>query len=91
MIEGQKWYKSKCTSMIEPNTCKEGNVLNIPVNVWYDEESKMYNYDEYRLTLPINYELPYAAQNAIAKNTEDILTKMADYQEYYNTTKEVIE
>lgn len=91
MIQGQKWYKSICTSVVEPTTHKDLDVLYLPINVWYDEESKMYNYDEYRLTLPINYELPYAAQNAIANSTENILLKMADYQEYYNTTKEVIE
>lgn len=90
MIEGQKWYKSKCTSMVEPSTYKESNVLNIPVNIWYDEESKLFHYDEYRLTLPITYDLPYEAQNAIAKSTEDSLTKMTDYKAYYDRTQEVL-
>ena len=90
MIQNQKWYKSVCTSIIEPTTHKDLNVLYLPINVYYDEETKLFHYDEYRLTLPINYDLPYVAQNAIAKNTEDILIKMADYQSYYTTTQEVL-
>lgn len=90
MIQGQKWYKSVCTSAIEPEAKKDLDVLYLPVNVWYDEESELFHYDEYRLTLPINYDLPYAAQNAIAKSTENILIKMADYQSYYTTTQEVL-
>lgn len=58
MIAGQKWYKSTCTSNVEPKIHQDLDTLCLPVNVAYDEETQMYRYEEYRMLLPIDYEIP---------------------------------
>lgn len=53
MIAGQNWYKSNCTSNVEPKIYQDLDTLYLPVNVAYDAETKMYRYEEYRMLLPM--------------------------------------
>lgn len=81
MIAGQKWYKSTCTSNVEPKIHQDLDTLCLPVNVAYDEETQMYRYEEYRMLLPIDYDIPDRVATELAFATErgavkaDSLTK----------------
>lgn len=70
MIAGQNWYKSTCTSNVEPKTHQDLDTLYLPVNVFYDEETQMYRYEEYRMLLPIDYEIPERVSTELAFATE---------------------
>lgn len=70
MIAGQKWYKSTCTSNVEPKIYQDLDTLCLPVNVAYDEETQMYRYEEYRMLLPIDYEVPEGVATELAFATE---------------------
>lgn len=70
MIAGQKWYKSTCTSNVEPKIHQDLDTLCLPVNVAYDEETQMYRYEEYRMLLPIDYEVPERVATELAFATE---------------------
>ena len=39
MIAGQNWYKSDCTSIVEPKIHQDLDTLYLPVNVAYDAEN----------------------------------------------------
>ena len=70
MIAGQKWYKSDCTSIVEPKIHQDLDTLYLPVNVAYDAETQMYRYEEYRMLLPIDYEIPERVSTELAFATE---------------------
>lgn len=70
MIAGQKWYKSTCTSNVKPKIHQDLDTLCLPVNVAYDEETQMYRYEEYRMLLPIDYEVPERVATELAFATE---------------------
>lgn len=70
MIAGQNWYKSNCTSIVEPKIHQNLNTLYLPVNVAYDAETQMYRYEEYRMLLPIDYEIPDRVATELAFATE---------------------
>ena len=70
MIAGQNWYKSTCTSNVEPKIHQDLDTLYLPVNVIYDEETQMYRYGEYRMLLPIDYEIPERVSTELAFATE---------------------
>lgn len=70
MIAGQNWYKSDCTSIVEPKIHQDLDTLYLPVNVAYDKETQMYCYEEYRMLLPIDYEIPDSVATELAFATE---------------------
>lgn len=70
MIAGQNWYKSTCTSNVEPKIHQDLDTLYLPVNVIYDEETQMYRYEEYRMLLPIDYEIPERVSTELTFATE---------------------
>ena len=70
MIAGQNWYKSDCTSIVEPKIHQDLDTLYLPVNVAYDAETQMYRYEEYRMLLPIDYEIPERVSTELAFATE---------------------
>lgn len=82
MIAGQNWYKSTCTSNVEPKIHQDLDTLYLPVNVFYDEETQMYRYEEYRMLLPIDYEIPERVSTELAFAIERGAVKAA------NLTKE---
>lgn len=70
MIAGQNWYKSNCTSIVEPKIHQDLDTLYLPVNVAYDKETQMYRYEEYRMLLPIDYDIPDRVSTELAFATE---------------------
>ena len=70
MIAGQNWYKSNCTSIFEPKIHQDLDTLYLPVNVAYDAETQMYRYEEYRMLLPIDYDIPDRVATELAFATE---------------------
>ena len=70
MIAGQNWYKSTCTSLSEPKIYQDLDTLYLPVNVAYDAETQMYRYEEYRMLLPIDYDIPDRVAIELAFATE---------------------
>lgn len=70
MIAGQNWYKSDCTSIVEPKIHQDLDTLYLPVNVAYDAETQMYRYEEYRMLLPIDYDIPDRVATELAFATE---------------------
>lgn len=70
MIAGQNWDKSTCTSNVEPKIHQDLDTLYLPVNVFYDEETQMYRYEEYRMLLPFDYEIPERVSTELALATE---------------------
>ena len=70
MIAGQNWYKSDCTSIVEPKIYQDLDTLYLPVNVAYDAETQMYRYEEYRMLLPIDYDIPDRVATELAFATE---------------------
>lgn len=70
MISGQNWYKSVCTSLSEPKIYQDLDTLYLPVNVAYDAETQMYRYEEYRMLLPIDYNIPDRVATELAFATE---------------------
>ena len=75
MIAGQNWYKSDCTSIVEPKIHQDLDTLYLPVNVAYDAETQMYRYEEYRMLLPIDYEIPERVSTELAFATEEKCSK----------------
>ena len=70
MIAGQNWYKSTCTPLSEPKIHQDLDTLYLPVNVFYDAETQMYRYEEYRMLLPIDYDIPDRVATELAFATE---------------------
>ena len=70
MIAGQNWYKSTCTSNVEPKIHQDLDTLYLPINIIYDAETQMYRYEEYRMLLPIDYDIPDRVATELAFATE---------------------
>lgn len=68
------WYIADCTSMVYPTSKMDTGTFYLPVNIHYQEEDKTYIYQEYRFTMPIDYEVPSEVSDALA-NELDIYSK----------------
>lgn len=68
------WYISDCTSEVYPTSKMDAGTFYLPVNIRYQEEDKTYIYQEYRFTMPINYEVPSEISDALA-NELDVYSK----------------
>ena len=68
------WYVSECTSEVYPTSKMDTGTFYLPVNIRYQEEDKAYIYQEYRFTMPINYEVPADVSDALASQL-DIYSK----------------
>ena len=51
------YYIAECTSEQVPASRKDAGTFYLPVGVQQNEEG-IYEYQEYRFNLPINYEIP---------------------------------
>ncbi len=69
-----KWYISDCTSEVYPTSKMDTGTFYLPVNIRYQEEDKTYIYQEYRFTMPIDYEVPSEISDALA-NELDVYSK----------------
>ena len=69
-----QWYISDCTSEVYPTSKMDAGTFYLPVNIQYNEEDKIYYYQEYRFTMPIDYEVPAEVSDALA-NELDIYSK----------------
>lgn len=69
-----KWYISDCTSEVYPTSKMDTGTFYLPVNIHYQEEDKTYIYQEYRFTMPIDYEVPSEVSDALA-NELDMYSK----------------
>lgn len=72
MFIQQGWYISHCTSSEIPKTRQDEETIYIPQNVVL--KNGIYQYDEYRFNLPIDYDLPTEAAELLAKEYK-ILTQ----------------
>ena len=68
------WYISDCTSEVYPTSKMDAGTFYLPVNIRYQEEDKTYIYQEYRFTMPINYDVPAEVSDALAEQL-DIYSK----------------
>lgn len=68
------WYVSDCTSEVYPTSKMDAGTFYLPTNIQYNEEDKIYYYQEYRFTMPINYEVPADVSDALA-NELDMYSK----------------
>ena len=68
------WYIADCTSGIYPYSHMEEGTFYLPINVTANEEDNLYHYQEYRFTMPINYEVPAEVSDALAEQL-DIYSK----------------
>ena len=68
------WYIADCTSMVYPTSKMDTGTFYLPVNIRYQEEDKTYIYQEYRFTMPIDYEVPSEISDALA-NELDVYSK----------------
>ena len=68
------WYIADCSSMVYPTSKMDAGTFYLPVNIRYQEEDKTYIYQEYRFTMPINYEVPADVSDALA-NELDMYSK----------------
>ena len=69
-----KWYISDCTSEVYPTSKMDTGTFYLPVNIRCQEEDKTYIYQEYRFTMPIDYEVPSEVSDALA-NELDVYSK----------------
>lgn len=69
-----KWYISDCTSEVYPTSKMDAGTFYLPTNIQYNEEDKIYYYQEYRFTMPIDYEVPSEVSDALA-NELDVYSK----------------
>lgn len=69
-----KWYISDCTSEVYPHSFMEEGTFYLPVSITLNEEDNMYHYQEYRFTMPINYDVPAEVSDALAEQL-DIYSK----------------
>lgn len=69
-----QWYISDCTSEVYPTSKMDAGTFYLPVNIQYNEEDKIYYYQEYRFTMPINYDVPADVSDALA-NELDMYSK----------------
>lgn len=68
------WYISDCTSEVYPTSKMDAGTFYLPTNIQYNEEDKIYYYQEYRFTMPIDYEVPSEISDALA-NELDVYSK----------------
>lgn len=68
------WYISDCTSEVYPTSKMDAGTFYLPTNIQYNEEDKIYYYQEYRFTMPINYDVPADVSDALA-NELDMYSK----------------
>lgn len=68
------WYIADCSSMVYPTSKMDTGTFYLPVNIRYQEEDKTYIYQEYRFTMPINYDVPAEVSDALASQL-DIYSK----------------
>ena len=64
------WYISDCTSEVYPTSKMDAGTFYLPTNIQYNEEDKIYYYQEYRFTMPINYEVPADVSDALANELD---------------------
>ena len=69
-----KWYISDCTSEVYPTSKMDAGTFYLPTNIQYNEEDKIYYYQEYRFTMPINYDVPAEVSDVLAEQL-DIYSK----------------
>lgn len=69
-----KWYISDCTSEVYPTSKMDAGTFYLPNNIQYNEEDKIYYYQEYRFTMPINYDVPAEVSDTLAEQL-DIYSK----------------
>ena len=60
------WYLSECTSEVYPTSKMDAGTFYLPVNIQFSDETKVYSYQEYRFTMPINYDVPADVSDALA-------------------------
>lgn len=70
MTISNNWYVSDCTSEIYPHSYMEEGTFYLPVNITLNEEDNLYHYQEYRFTMPINYEVPVGVSDVLAKELD---------------------
>lgn len=68
------WYISDCTSEVYPTSKMDAGTFYLPTNIQYNEETKVYSYQEYRFTMPIDYEVPAEVSDTLAEQL-DIYSK----------------
>ncbi len=64
------WCISECTSEVYPHSYMEEGTFYLPINVMFNEEDNLYHYQEYRFTMPINYELPSGVSDVLVKELD---------------------
>lgn len=68
------WYISDCISEVYPTSKMDAGTFYLPNNIQYNEEDKIYYYQEYRFTMPIDYEVPAEVSDTLAEQL-DIYSK----------------
>lgn len=64
------WYLSECTSEVYPTSNMDAGTFYLPTNIQYNEQDKIYSYQEYRFTMPIDYDIPDRVATELAFATE---------------------
>ena len=53
-----KWYISDCTSEVYPTSKMDAGTFYLPTNIQYNEEDKIYYYQEYQSTTKFQQRYP---------------------------------
>ena len=64
------WYISDCTSEVYPTSKMDAGTFYLPTNIQYNEKDKIYYYQEYRFTMPIDYEVPAEVSDTLAEQLD---------------------
>lgn len=64
------YYIADCTSKKVPISKKDGNTFYLPVNIRKNEQG-MYEYEEYRFNIPIDYKFPVEILEYMAESLDE--------------------
>lgn len=72
------YYVADCTSVSIPVARKNGNTFYLPINISKDEDTGIYEYEEYRFNLPINYQFPLELLEYMAYSLDEYRKALQD-------------
>lgn len=64
------YYVADCTSKKVPVSKKDANTFYLPVNIQKNEDG-MYEYEEYRFNMPIDYKFPSEILEYMAESLDE--------------------
>ena len=85
------WYISDCTSEVYPTSKMDAGTFYLPNNIQYNEEDKIYYYQEYRFTMPIDYEVPAEVSDTLAEQLDIYFLITHDMKFAYRLSQRIYE